>query len=119
MVRRGRKDAQIVILVKPELQADLDTIRIVTATSRARVVEPMLAYAVAVDLAELETNGLLARVVALAERAGVTVREYATAYGKAFSKHAYGPGLDSLEADDRIVTQHIVRTPAPATAVAG
>lgn len=112
MVRRGRKDAQIVILVKPELQADLDTIRIVTATSRARVVEPMLAHAVKLEIATLGANGSLSRVRALAERAGVSVREYATAYGKAFSKHAYGPGLDSLEADDRIVTQHIVR-PAP------
>lgn len=116
MVRRGRKDAQIVILVKPELQADMDTIRIVTATSRARVVEPMLSEAVAAAGAELVANGQLARVAALAERAGVSVREYATAYGKAFSKHAYGPGLDSLEADDRIVTQYLARTPAPAAA---
>lgn len=123
-VQSKRGKVQIVLLVDQEIATALDTLRIIDATSRARVTEPLLAEAAPAALkpeiptlgdeptpAEVEAYSAatervegVRRVVALAERAGLTVAEYVAAYAKAYAKSTYGPGLDALEQDDREVT---------------
>lgn len=109
--KRGKE--QVVLLVDSEIVTALDTLRIIAATSRARVTEPLLSYAVREAL-ELNTSGT-SRVERLAERAGMSVADYVAAYAKAYSRLTYGPGLEALEADDREVTGKRVK-PAPIAA---
>lgn len=100
--KRGKE--QVVLLVDSEIVTALDTLRIIAATSRARVTEPLLSEAVREALKAPGTYGDVQRVHALAERAGMSVAEYVAAYARAYSRLTYGPGLDALEADDREVT---------------
>ncbi len=107
------KKKQVVALIDPELLTALDTLRIITRESRARVLEKVLDKAL---WEETERHvGGEERVAALAERAGLSVEQYVEAYAAAFSSGAYGPGLDALEADDRMVTGKRAK-PAPISA---
>lgn len=96
----GKKE-QVVALIDPELLTQLDILRIITRDSRARVLEDVLrdALGAAVRAERKEER----RVRALAKAAGLTLEEYVTAYAKAHSRGGYGPGLDALETDDRVV----------------
>lgn len=109
--KRGKE--QVVLLVDSEIVTALDTLRIIAATSRARVTEPLLSDAVRKALAL--TPNQTRRVHALAERAGMSVAEYVAAYARAYSRLTYGPGLEALEADDREVTGKKAK-PAPVAA---
>lgn len=109
--KRGKE--QVVLLVDSEIVTALDTLRIIAATSRARVTEPLLNEAVRKALAL--TPSQKHRVHALAERAGMSVAEYVAAYARAYSRLTYGPGLEALEADDREVTGKKAK-PAPIAA---
>lgn len=101
--KRGKE--QVVLLVDSEVVTALDTLRIIAATSRARVTEPLLSDAVREALnSSPERVGEVLRVHRLAERAGMSVAEYVAAYARAYSRLTYGPGLEALEADDREVT---------------
>lgn len=112
--KRGKE--QVVLLVDSEIVTALDTLRIIAATSRARVTEPLLAEAVRKELAQPgEAADGVKRIKALAERAGMSVAEYVAAYARAYSRLTYGPGLEALEADDREVTGKRVK-PAPIAA---
>lgn len=93
---------QVVALVDGHIVTRLDTLRLIDGTSRARVLEPMLADAVDARLAELEKE--VKRVEKLAKRAGMTLERYVEAYARAYSRKTYGPGLAELEKDDSIVT---------------
>lgn len=111
--KRGKE--QVVLLVDREIVTALDTLRIIAATSRARVTEPLLSDAVKAAFAEAAGRGEIVRVIKLAERAGMSVAEYVAAYARAYSRLTYGPGLDALEADDREVTGKKAK-PAPIAA---
>lgn len=111
--KRGKE--QVVLLVDSEIVTALDTLRIIAATSRARVTEPLLSEAVKTELTHLSHRGEVQRVHRLAERAGMSVAEYVAAYARAYSRLTYGPGLEALEADDREVTGKRVK-PAPIAA---
>ncbi len=94
---KGKK-SQIVALVDPAVRTQLDTLRIVTQSSRARVIEDLLDEALA---ARLKVGGVkrdIARVRALAAAAGQTLEDYVAAYAVANARETYGPSLDELEA---------------------
>jgi len=102
----GKKE-QLVALVDAGVKDGADVLRIITRGSRARVIEDLLAPAVEAALSE--QAGEVARVEALAARAGVDVQEYVTAYAKAYARDTYGPGLAALEKDDRLVTLQLIK----------
>lgn len=99
---------QIVAMVDPHIVTQLDTLRIFGETSRARVMEPMIGDAAAAALAGDELAKPLARLKALAKRAGATLEQYVDAYARAHSRLTYGPGLDELETDDSRVRAQLI-----------
>lgn len=101
------KKKQVVALIDPELLTALDTLRIITRESRARVLEDVIRPAVNSALGR--RNKAVTRVEILAEKAGVELEQYVKAYAKALSSGAYGPGLEALEADDSRVRAYLVR----------
>lgn len=109
----GKKE-QLVALVDAGVKDGADMLRIITRGSRARVIEDLLAPAVATALEAQAAE--VARVEALAERAGVDIGAYVTAYARAYARDTYGPGLTALEKDDRLVTREIGMPRAAATA---
>jgi hypothetical protein len=96
------KKVQIVALVEPDVRVGLDTLRMIQAASRARVMESVLAPAVRAQLEEVSAD--VKRVEKLAKRARMTVEQYTAAYAEAFSGVTYPPGLAALEQDDSMVT---------------
>ncbi len=98
------KKVQIVIMAEPDTASRLDVLRIATQKSRARVAEEALLARGGLPGMERAHPYDIARVHALAERAGMTWREYAAAYAKAYQSVTFGPGLEALEADDSAVT---------------
>lgn len=109
----GKKE-QLVALVDAGVKDGADMLRIITRGSRARVIEDLLAPAVDSALAAQASE--VARVEALAERAGVDIGAYVTAYARAYARDTYGPGLAALEKDDRLVTRALGTPRTAATA---
>jgi hypothetical protein len=88
-------------LVEQETMHGLDSLRIVTGKSRARISEELI-------VAELKRARRahadeLARLDGLAARAGVSVQDYVTAYARAHARSTYGATLADLEKDDTAV----------------
>lgn len=108
-----RRKAQIVILVDPDIRDQLDMLRIIDNTSRARVIEPMLKDSIANALAMHPAR--VAQLHALAKRADMTVEKYVQAYAAAYMRMTYSPTLADLEKDDRAITGR-KRKPASADA---
>jgi hypothetical protein len=88
-------------LVEDSTMHDLDSLRIVTGISRARVSEELLVDAL--RRAKRSHANSLARLDGLAARAGVSVQEYVKAYARAHARSTYGASLDLLEQDDSAV----------------
>lgn len=112
------KKVQVVMLVEPESRHRLDALRIVLRASRARVGEMGWTQG-GFDALEAANVAGLARVLALAERAGMTAHAYTRAYARRYQRETYPPGLTELEVNDDEVTgkptrARAVRTGKPA-----
>jgi hypothetical protein len=88
-------------LVEESTMHDLDSLRIVTGESRARVSEKLIKDSL--RRARREHADSLARLDGLAARAGVSVQEYVKAYARAHARSTYGATLADLEHDDTAV----------------
>jgi hypothetical protein len=88
-------------LVEDETMHGLDSLRIVTGESRARVSEKLIVRALKSTRREYADQ--LARLDGLAARAGVSVQEYVKAYARAHARSTYGATLNDLEEDDSAV----------------
>jgi hypothetical protein len=106
---------QFMGLVEEDTMHALDSLRIVTGKSRARISEELM-------VAELKRARRayaedLVRLDILAQRAGVSVQDYVKAYARAHARSTYGATLNDLESDDSAVRSMLTAIRAARSAV--
>jgi hypothetical protein len=99
---------QFMSLVEAETLHWIDSLRIVTGKSRARVSEELQQDAL--RRFRRQHAEALARLEKLAAAAGVTVQDYVEAYARAHARSTYGAGLEALEEDDSAVRSMLAQT---------